>query len=144
MSCLANYDMEDGAAYVSFMPASNTSNGQAQECAQECQSDGRCDAFTLSSSSGCSLRSGKLFSAGASSGSFNQSGIIFSPSTDVVLSCTKSQDDFVGAGAFGAVAYAGKTSECRLAAFVVGMHLNTTHSALQMFLLACTASLTIK
>lgn len=103
MSCLSDYAIQQGDAYATFLPLSNTSYGQAQECALHCQKDGRCDAFTLSANGGCMLRSGRLFSSDATTGPANNfAEPVFEYSTDVVLSCLKHADDFEGAGRFGA------------------------------------------
>ena len=103
MSCLSDYAIQQGDAYAAFLPLSNTSYGQAQECTQHCQKDGRCDALTLSADGGCMLRSGRLFSSDATAGPTNNlAAPVFESSTDVVLSCLKHVDDFEGAGRFGA------------------------------------------
>ena len=101
MSCLANYDIEQGDAFTTYTPLGNTTDGQAQECAQQCQLDGRCDGFTLSYTMGCELRSGRYFSNFLSGDANSSVTPVYSPSTDVVLSCLKEAADFDAAGRYG-------------------------------------------
>ena len=111
MSCLANYDIEEGDAFVAYTPEANTTYGQAKECAQQCQLDGRCDGFTLSYSRACELRTGRFFSdfpyVSTSPYETAASPAVNTPSNDVILSCLKNAVDFEGAGRYGSVQIAG-------------------------------------
>ncbi|GAX80737.1 hypothetical protein CEUSTIGMA_g8172.t1 [Chlamydomonas eustigma] len=106
-SCLANFGMEEGQAYYSFQPSMNSTITPSQQCAQQCMQDGRCDSFELSSSLGCILCTGRGFLQKEDSlqnVSEETSALVsFQYSADVQLSCLKSENDFLGAGAFGAV-----------------------------------------
>ena len=111
MSCLANYDVEQGDAFVSYFPEADTTIGQAKECAQQCQLYGRCDGFTLSYSRGCELRTGRFFSdfpyVPTSPYEAASSPVVYTPSNDVVLSCLKNAVDFEGAGRYGSAQISG-------------------------------------